>query len=166
VPAWGNTEIAGRARQNQWLSRFGFPNHRSVLREEPLSLPQRYLKVVSELVTPGAVGVALLLGSAAPAAASQDSASQQSARAPEERVSERLAAIREAVSAVSGPETQTEERAGDRRLAWHNGWGNGGLGLGFGWGSPWANFNMGQPWNNWNNWRNGWNNWRNGWGNW
>jgi hypothetical protein len=135
-----------------------------VLREEPLSLPQKYLKVVSELVTPGtiggAVGVALLLGSAAPAPASQ-----QPTRAQDERVSERLAAIREAVSAVSGPETRIEERTGDQRLAWHNGWGNG-LGFGLGFGRPWGNFNFGQPWNNWNNWRNGWNNWHNGWGNW
>jgi len=135
------------------------------MREGPLSLPQKYLKVVSELVTPGAIGVALLLGSAASSAAGQDPAGQQTARAQDERVSERLAAIREAVSAVSGPETQTQQPTGDR-VAWHN-WGNGGgLGLGFGWGSPWANFNMGQPWNNWNNWRNGWNNWHNGWGNW
>jgi rSAM-associated Gly-rich repeat protein len=157
----------GRARQNEWLSPFGFANHRSVLREEPLSLPQKYLKVVSELVTPGAVGVALLLGSAASSAASQDPAGQQPTRAQEERVSERLAAIREAVSAVSGPETQIEERAGDQRLAWHNGWGNGGFGgFGFGFGNPWGNFNFGQPWNNWHNWRNGWNNWHNGWGNW
>ena len=130
-----------------------------------MSLPQKYLKVVSELVAPGAVGVALLLGSAAPAAASQDSAGQQPARVQDERVSERLAAIREAVSAVSGPETQTEKRTGDQRLAWHNGWGNG-FGLGLGFGRPWGNFNFGQPWNNWNNWRNGWNNWHNGWGNW
>jgi len=148
---------------------FGFANHRSVLREEPLSLPQKYLKLVSELVTPGAiggaVGVALLLGSAASAAASQDPAGQQPTRAQDERVSERLAAIREAVSAVSGPETQAEERVGDQRLAWHNGWGNG-LGFGLGFGRPWGNFNFGLPWNNWQNWRNGWNNWRNGWGNW
>jgi rSAM-associated Gly-rich repeat protein len=128
-----------------------------------LSLPQKYLKVVSELATPGAVGVALLLGSAASSAASQDPAGQQPTPAQEERVSERLAAIREAVSAVSGPQTQTEGRAGDQRLAWHNGWGNG---FGFGFGNPWGNFNFGQPWNNWHNWRNGWNNWRNGWGNW
>src|ERR1700724_4877924 len=94
--------------------------HRSVLREEPL-LPQKYLKVVAELVTPGAVGVALLLGSAAPAAADQDPAGQQPTRAQEERVSERLAAIREAVSAVAGPETPTGGRAGDPRLAWPNG---------------------------------------------
>ncbi|HYU12514.1 MAG TPA: GrrA/OscA1 family cyclophane-containing rSAM-modified RiPP [Stellaceae bacterium] len=132
-----------------------------------MSLPQKYLKLVSELVTQGAIGgaigVALLLGSAASSAASQDPVGQQPTRAQDERVSERLAAIREAVSAVSGPEAQTEERAGGRRMAWHNGWGNG---LSFGFGHPWGNFNFGTPWNNWNNWRNGWNNWRNGWGNW
>ena len=132
-----------------------------------MSLPQKYLKVVSELVAPGAVGVALLLGSAAPAAASHDMAGQQPARAQDERVSERLAAIRDAVSVVSGTETQAQQPAGEQRLAWHNGWGNGGGGgFGFGFGNPWGNFNFGQPWNNWHNWRNGWNNWRNGWGNW
>src|SRR5260370_38921496 len=96
---------------------FGFANHRSVLREEPLSLPQKYLKVVSELVTPGAVGgavgVALLLGSAAPAAASQDPAGQQPTRAQDERVSERLPRSPEAPSARSGPETHSRRRTGE-----------------------------------------------------
>jgi rSAM-associated Gly-rich repeat protein len=128
-----------------------------------LSLPHKYLRVVSEFAARGAIGVALLLGAAAQAEASQDPAGKQP-RAQDERVSERLAAIREAVSAVAGSETSTEDRGGDLRLAWHN-WGNGGHG-GWGWGRPWGNFNFGLPWNNWNNWRNGWHNWRNGWGNW
>lgn len=120
---------------------------------------RKYLKVVSHLVSPGTIGIALLLGSAAPAAANHAQVAQASG-AQEERVSERLAAIREAVSELSGSETSAP--TGERRLAWHN-WGNGG---GWGWGRPWANFNFGVPWNNWRNWRNGWNNWRNGWPNW
>ena len=127
-----------------------------------LSLPRKYLKVVSHLVTPGTIGVALLLGSAAPAAAAQDPAGTPNSGAQDQRVSERLAAIREAVSVVSGNEAETSAPTAEQRMAWHN-WGNG---FGFGFGRPWANFNFGLPWNNWNNWRNGWHNWRNGWGNW
>jgi len=133
--------------------------------EELLSLRQKYLDVVSKLAAPsalgGAIGVAVLLGSAAPGAASQEPAGQLPSAAQRGRVSERLAAIREAVSAVAGEEAPA---AGEQRLAWGN-WRNGG-GFGFGFGHPWGNFNFGMPWNNWNNWRNGWHNWRNGWGNW
>ena len=127
-----------------------------------MSLARKYLNVVSYLVSPGTIGMAVLLGSTVAAPAAQHPATAQNTGAPEQRVSERLAAIREAVSAVSGAETETSPPSGEQRLAWHN-WGNGG---GWGWGRPWANFNFGQPWNNWNNWRNGWHNWRNGWGNW
>lgn len=126
-----------------------------------MSLRQKYLNVVSKLATPGAIGMAVLLGSAAPSAASQEPTDQSSARG--DRVSERLAAIREAVSEVAGGQTRAGDAAEGQRLAWGN-WGNGGIGFGFG--SPWANFNVGVPWNNWNNWRNGWHNWRNMWGNW
>jgi len=126
-----------------------------MMREVALSLRQKYLNVVSKLATPGALGAALLLGSAAPGVASQEPLAQPPA-AQGERVSERLAAIRDAVSAVAGSEVQTPQ---ERRLAWGN-WG------GWGWGRPWGNFGWGGPWHNWNNWRNGWNNWGNGWGNW
>ena len=132
-----------------------------MIMEEPLSLRQKYLEIVSKLMAPGAIGVAVLLGTAAPSAASQEPAAQPPSPAQGERVSERLAAIRDAVSAVSGAPAQPSEH----RLAWHN-WGNGGGGFGFGFGTPWANFGFGRPWSNWNNWRNGWNNWRTGWGNW
>jgi rSAM-associated Gly-rich repeat protein len=134
-----------------------------MMKEEALSLRQKYLNVVSKLATPGAIGMAVLLGSSAPGAASQELAGQPEPSAQGERVSERLAAIREAVSEVSGGRTRGADGAGGQRLAWGN-WGNGGFGFGFG--TPWANFNYGVPWNNWRNWRNGWNNWRNGWGNW
>ena len=121
-----------------------------------MSVRHKYLAIVSRLMTPGAVGMAVLLGAAAPSSASQDPAGPVATSA--DRISERLAAIREAVSAVS----EAPRPPAERRLAWHN-WGNGGFG--FGLGAPWANFGFGAPWNNWNNWHN-WNNWRNGWGNW
>jgi len=121
---------------------------------------QNYLKLLSELTVGSAVGIALVLGGSAPAAASQTPAAQQSPSAGSERVSERLAAIREAVSALSETNPQAAEPIGQQLLAWGN-WGNG-----WGCGRPWGNFGWGAPWNNWNNWRNGWPNWRNGWFNW
>ena len=123
---------------------------------------RKYLNVVSRLVSPGTIGMAVLLGSAAPAPAAQHPAGVQNTGAQQERVSERLAAIREAVSALADSAGDPATPSGEQRMAWHN-WGNGG---GWGWGRPWANFNFGLPWNNWNNWRNGWHNWRNGWPNW
>jgi rSAM-associated Gly-rich repeat protein len=133
-----------------------------MIMEELLSLRQKYLNVVSKLATPGALGVAVLLGSAAPGAASQEPVGQQPSAAQAERVSDRLAAIRDAVSTVAGTTEQTSERAGEQRLAWGNWWHNGGWGGG-GWARPWGGYGWGTPWGNW---RNGWNNWRNGWGNW
>lgn len=126
-----------------------------------MSSRQKYLKVLCELTAGSAVGIALVLGGSAPATANQASIAQQPAAAQGERVSERLAAIREAVSALSDTESQAAEPISHLRLAWGN-WYNGG----WGYGRPWGNYGVGVPWNNWNNWRNGWNNWRNGWLNW
>jgi rSAM-associated Gly-rich repeat protein len=137
-----------------------------MMMEELLSLRQKYLNVVSKLATPGALSVAVLLGTAAPGAASQEPVGQQPSAAQGERVSDRLAAIRDAVSAVSGAPEQTGGPAGEQRLAWGNWWHNGGWGGwggGGGWARPWGGYGYGAPWGNW---RNGWNNWRNGWGNW
>ncbi len=104
-----------------------------MMREVPLSLRQKYLNVVSKLVTPGALGVAVLLGSTAPIAASQEPAALQPPGAQGERVSERLAA--------------------GGGWGWGRPWGN----FGFGGGSPWSNWNNWR--NGWNNWGNGWGNW-------
>jgi len=132
--------------------------------EELLSLRQKYLNVVSKLATPGALGVAVLLGTAAPGVASQEPVGRQPSAAQGERVSDRLAAIRDAVSAVSGAPEETSGRAGEQRLAWGNWWHNGGWG---GWGRPWGGYGYGAPLvAPWGNWRNGWNNWRNFWNNW
>ena len=139
-----------------------------MMMEELLSLRQKYLHVVSKLATPGALSVAVLLGTAAPGAASQEPVGQQPSATQGERVSDRLAAIRDAVSAVSGGAEQTSEAAGEQRLAWGNwwhngGWGGGGWGGGGGWARPWGGYGWGAPWGNW---RNGCNNWPNGSGNW
>lgn len=109
-----------------------------------MSLRQRYRKLFSELL-PGAAGLMLLLGSTAPGAAGQP---PQPAIADPPSVSERLTAIRQAVSDVAG--TISETRKGELQLAWGN-WHNGG----------WRN-------GGWRNWRNGWHNggWHNWWHNW
>ncbi len=120
-----------------------------------MSLRQKYLKILSGIAPVGAVGASLLLGSTTPGVASQDPAAFQPRAAPEAGVSERLAAIRDAVSTVAGQEAAT--KGGDiakQRLAWGNWWRNWGF-------RPWG----GWGWPNWNNWRN-WNNWNNWWRNW
>jgi hypothetical protein len=121
-----------------------------------MSLRQKYLNILSGIAPAGAVGVALLLGSSAPGVASPEPVgAQPQAAAP--RVSERLAAIRDAVSAVAGQDAARQgKNAGDLRLAWGNWWRNGGWGY-----RPWG----GWGWPNWNNWHN-WNNWNNWWRNW
>lgn len=110
-----------------------------------MSLRHRYQTVLTQLAPAGAVGVSLALGAAAPAAASEHPAGAQPTATEKEKVSERLAAVRDAVSAID--EAKTAAAKGDGRLAWGN------------WGWGWGYYN---PWNNWHNWRN-WGNW---WRNW
>ena len=114
-----------------------------------MSLRQRYLKVLSQIMPAGAVGVSLLLGSAALGDAARHSAALQSKTADPATVAERLAAIRQAVSDVA--EDAVNTRPGEQQLAWGNWWRNGG----------WRN-------GGWGNWRNGWHNggWHNWWHNW
>lgn len=90
-----------------------------------MSLRQKYLEILAEMVSAGAIGVSLLLGSTAPAAADRGPASAQPRAADRARVSEQLAAIREAVSDVAGPSAGQS----GRRLAWWA-WRNGGGGWG------------------------------------
>jgi rSAM-associated Gly-rich repeat protein len=118
-----------------------------------------YLKVLSVLLPAGALGMSILLGSTGAEAAREIVLDPQT-DAASLRVAERLAAIRDAVSAVTVPGAEAAPAAeGSERLAWHN----------------WANFGIGVPlWNDWRNgwknwgngWKNGWNNWGNGWNNW
>jgi len=120
-----------------------------------MPLRQKYVTILSGILPVGTLGVSLLLGATQPGAASQPPAGSQSSASDEDRVSERLAAIREAVSAVLGHEGDAEKpKLGNQRLAWGNWWRN------WGWYRPW-----GWGWPNWNNWRN-WNNWPNWWRNW
>ena len=122
--------------------------------EGPLSLRKKYLRIVAGLLPTGAVGLSLLLASTAPSAARPESAADPAGSSP--RVSERLAAIREAVSELGALQCEgaPPPKEEGRQLAWGN-WGNFPFLP-----PPWGN------WNNWNNWHNNWGNWRNYWRNW
>ena len=112
-----------------------------------MSLRLKYQTVLTQLAPVGAVGVSLALGAAAPAAASEPPTGNQPSAVEKEKVSERLAAVRDAVTALD--QLKADAAKAEGRLAWGN-WG-GGWGGGGGWGWP--------NWNNWHNWRN----WGNGW---
>ena len=131
-----------------------------------MSLRQKYVKILSGMLPAGAVGMSLLLGSTTPSVANEHPAASQPSASDNDRLSERLAAIREAVSAVAesdGTVAKPDNRG--RQLAWANWWGGG-------WGyrpwgyRPWGGYYpYGYGWPNWNNWHN-WNNWNNFWHNW
>ena len=117
-----------------------------------MSLRQRYLKILSLMLPAGAVGVSLALGAAAPAAADQGPSNAESPTG-QARVSERLAAIRDAVSDVGRPSAL---KAGEQLAwwAWRNGgggWRNGGGGWrNGGWrNGGWRNGGWGNAWRNW-----------------
>ena len=111
-----------------------------------MSLRLRYLRILSGMVPAGALGVSLLLASAAPCDANNDPSN--SLPSALRGVSERLAAIREAVSELGALTIGASES--EQQLAWGNWWRNGG----------WHN-------GGWGNWRNGWHNgWPNWWHNW
>ena len=131
-----------------------------------LSVGQKYRKLLSVVLPAGALGLSVLLGSTG-AQAAREIAVDPQAGSPLPRVAERLAAIRDAVSEITGAQDQPARLADREKLAWHN-WANFSFGL-----PSWNNFyvpqwnNWGNGWNNWNNnWSNGWNNWSNGWNNW
>jgi hypothetical protein len=85
----------------------------------------RYLKILSKIIPAGAVGASLLLGSATPSEASLPDA--QPSVSATLRVSERLGAIRDAVSAIAPIMTgaNVDRGGGATRLSWHNDWHNG-----------------------------------------
>jgi hypothetical protein len=114
------------------------------MKEGILSLRQKYQTVLAQLAPAGAVGVSLALGAALPAVASEPPAGNPPSVTEKEKISERLAAVRDAVTAVA--ETKADAAKTDGRLAWGN-WG-----YGFGW----------PNWNNWHNWPN-WGNWFRNW---
>jgi len=127
-----------------------------------VTLRQKYLKILATIVPVGAFGTSLLLGSVAPAAAKEDPLKLQP-RAYEVRVSDRLAAIRRAVSEVAGSDGEAAKEGW--QLAWWGNWRNGGAWRNGGWGGGWRNGGWGGGWRNggWGaGWRNGWPNfWRN-----
>jgi hypothetical protein len=114
-------------------------------------LRQKYAKIFSEIFPAGAVGVSLLLGSIAPGDANQPPADSQPTASEISNVSERLAAIRDAVSDLT---PVVEPTGGEQQFAWGNWWRNGG------WRGPgWRNGGWRGP-----GWRNG--GWPNWWRNW
>lgn len=118
-----------------------------------MPMRQKYREILSQLMSAGAAGIVLLLGSTAPGDARQHPVGLQTSAADVVGVSERLAAIRQAVSDL-GRAVEPSERG--QQLAWGNWWRNGG------WRGPgWRN-------GGWGNWRNGWRNggWQNWWRNW
>jgi rSAM-associated Gly-rich repeat protein len=126
--------------------------------EDPVS-GQNYRKILSALIPAGALGMSILLAPGG-AQAAHETAVDPQAGAAAPGVADRLAAIRDAVSAVTMPGSEAAPAADDsERLAWHN-WANFGIGIPY-W-NDWRN-----GWKNWGNgWNNGWNNWGNGWNNW
>jgi hypothetical protein len=123
-----------------------------------MSLQDKYAKILSGILPVGIMGASLLLGSTVPSAANEHPATSQPLALDNGAVAHRLAAIREAVSAVTDPAAEQTKSGDNLHLAWGNWWNNWGWG---GWGRPWG----GWGWPNWNNWRN-WNNWNNWWRNW
>jgi len=121
-----------------------------------MSSQEKYLKILSAIMPAGMLGASLLLGSTAPSAAHDHPVGVQPSASDQLRVSERLAAIREAVSSVALPGIGAKIGEGDLQLAWGNLWNN------FGWGGR-RGWGWGRPWNNWRNGPRRWNNW---WPNW
>jgi len=87
-----------------------------------MSLQQRYLKTLAKLLPAGALGISLALGASLSASASEETAGQQSPVIDKGKVSERLSAIRNVVSALAGPATDLAKA--EDRLAWGNIWNN------------------------------------------
>jgi len=112
-----------------------------------MSLRKKYRRILSAIVPAGAAGVSLLLGTTMPGSAADHPAGLQSSAAAQAGISERLAAIREAVSEVAdAADAASHPSDHDLHLAWGNWWKN------WGGGRPWR----GWGWPNWNNW---WRNW-------
>jgi len=114
-----------------------------------VSLRQRYMTVLTHLAPAGAVGLSAALGAVAPAAASEPPVSGPASVVGHEAVSERLAAVRDAISAIDGDRRDAAKAEG--RLAWGN----------WGWRGGWGGWGY-RPWGNWPNWHN-WGNWFRNW---
>jgi hypothetical protein len=124
-----------------------------------MSTQNRISKALAALLPGGALGASILLALTSPSVG--DARSSQAADSPPPtNVSERLLAIRSAVSnmeASSQSSGSAELESGDSGRAEPTWWGNGGWGR---WRLGWRNGGFGWPnWHNWHNWNNG------GWGN-
>jgi hypothetical protein len=134
-----------------------------------MSLRQKYVDILTALGAIGAVSGSLLYGPGALATAGDDSAQTSRSASATEPVSERLDALRQAISAIAGAggvavEGQTSASTPPYRLAWGNTnvqpgmpWPNAVMPgfQGSGGGSTYNRFNPGlgapNPYNNWNN---------------
>lgn len=119
-----------------------------------MNLRPKYLSIISGIAPVGAMGMSLLLGSTLPADAAARIADPRSPASGQQLVSERLAAIREAVFVVAGSGLAGRHEDPNVQLVWGNRWFNGGWGPRRRWGSPWGNWRNARPaWNNfWRNW--------------
>ena len=118
---------------------------------------ENYRKILSALLPAGALGMSLILGAGGAEAAREMPGGPTASLASPSPVGARLAAIRDAVSDVTGKAAPAD---GIERLAW----GNIGINIPLPTWPIWNNWSNG--WNNWgNNWHNGWHNWGNNWHN-
>jgi rSAM-associated Gly-rich repeat protein len=121
-----------------------------------MSTQNRISKALAALLPGGALGASILLALTSPSVTEARS-SQAADPLPPTNVSERLLAIRSAVSSMeasSQPAGSAELEPGSAGRAEPTWWGNGGWGR---WRLGWRN--GGHGWPNWHNWGNG------GWGN-
>jgi rSAM-associated Gly-rich repeat protein len=132
-----------------------------------MSTQKRISKALAALLPGGALGASILLALTSPSVTEARSTQAEDPPSPA-NVSERLLAIRSAVShleASSQSSGSAELEFGGSERAEPTWWGNGGWGR---WRFGWGNHGFGWPnWHNWGNggWRNGgWNNggWNNG----
>ena len=135
-----------------------------------MSTQNRISKVLAALLPGGTLGASILLALTAPSV-TEGRSSQASDPPPLANISERLVAIRSAVSnmeASAQSSGSAEFETGNSGRAEPTWWGNGGWGR---WRLGWRNGGFGWPnWHNWHNWGNGgggnssWNNggWNNG----
>ena len=127
-----------------------------------MSTQNRISKALVALLPGGALGASILLALTSPSVSG--ARSSQAADPPvSANVSERLLAIRSAVSRMESSSESSgsaEFEPGDSGRAEPTWWGNGGWGR---WRLGWRNGGFGWPnWHNWHNWGNGG---RSGWGN-
>jgi len=124
-----------------------------------MSTQNRISKALAALLPGGALGASILLALTSPSVTEGRSSSAVDPPPPV-NVSERLMAIRSAVSHMetsSQTSGSAELESGDSGRAEPTWWGNGGWGR---WRLGWGNGGLGWPnWHNWHNWGNG------GWGN-